>query len=473
MDTQAAAPRGSGEAGPHGPDASGSGPNTGAGGPLVMSAAEAAMWWAVAVALPGVAGLLVAAAPRLAAGQFLTMPVFALTHAVTLGLGSTMVMAAAYQMSGALLGARLWAEPWLPWQLAGFAAGAAALVAGFWTSRLGWLVAGGALVTAGAWAFVVIMARTAAALRARRLQGRAGGSVHALAMALGSLSFGLVTAWGLLLALGFRYPLWPGLYADRRGLLVHLALGLGGWFALMVVGVSYRLVPLVHGVRIASERRGLAVVSLIVAAVGLQAAGALAGSGQLLRLAVAAASLAGPLYVCELVRLLRRRRRRRPDLNVDHWWALCAVTLALSAAGLGWALGLVRTSPPERLGLAAGVGFLLGWVVQAILGQLYKVTPFLLWYYRATVPDVLQIPQLPHLYAPAAGRAAFCLTNVGLALLVAGILAGAGPAVRAGAWLYAAGLVAVAALLGYGWLPAVLARRVPFRWRTAVRRAEG
>jgi len=37
--------------------------------------------------------------------------------------------------------------------------------------------------------------------------------------------------------------------------------------------------------------------------------------------------------------------------------------------------------------------FLLGWVTQAILGQLYKVTPFLIWYYRATIPNVSPIPR--------------------------------------------------------------------------------
>ena len=451
------------------------GPLAGAtGGPLMMTAAEAAMWWATAVALPAVAVLLVISAPRLAAARFLTAPVFALTHAITLGLGSTMIVGAAYQMSGALLSERLWTQRWVPWQLAGFIVGATALVAGFYTSRIGWLILGGSLVTVTAWGFGVIMARTGAALRRRGAAGQAGpqGRLHGLAMAISALSFGLVTTWGLVLALGFRFPVWPWLYIGHQGLLVHMALGLGGWFALMVVGVSYRLVPIVHGVRIANERRGMAIVALLVASLALQVAGALARSAWLLKAAVVAACLAGPLYVWELVYLLRRRRRRRPDLNVDHWWALCVVTVVLSATGLGWAAGLVSVRPPERLALAAGVAYLLGWVVQVILGQLYKVTPFLMWYYRATIPDVLQIPNLPDLYAPKAGKVAFWATNGGLVLLVAGILTASTPLTQLGAWAYGAGLLAVAALLGYGWLPAVLTGRVPWRWRGTGRRAE-
>ena len=442
------------------------------GGPIVMSVPEAFMWLAIAVALPVMAVMLVTAAPRLADLRFLSAPVFALTHTLTLGLGSMTIMGAAYQMSGALLGARLWGERWLPWQLAGYAVGVAALVAGFLRSSLAWLIAGGTLVTAGAWVFVAIMLKTAGSLRRKTGQGRGRGMVHGLAMALSVVSFGLVTAWGLTLAVAFRYPFWPALHAASRGLLVHLALGLGGWFALMVVGVSFRLVPIVHGVRMVNERRALMVVGLLVGAVTLAVAGALGGQAALLRLAAVAVGAAGPLYLWELVRLLHHRRRKAPDLNVDHWWATLAVVVALSLAGLGWAAGWLRTEPPERLGLAAAVLFLLGFVVQAILGQAYKVTPFLMWYYRATVQDVLKIPQLPDLYAPVAGRIGFWLTNVGMVLLVAGILTGSTWAAWAGAWSYAAGALSVAALLGYGWLPAVLTGRVPFRWRMAARRRD-
>ncbi|WP_324669974.1 hypothetical protein [Geochorda subterranea] len=73
------------------------------GGTLVMTAAEAAMRWAVAVAMPVIAVLLVVAAPRLTAVRLSTAPGLALTHAITLGLGSTMIVGAGSQMSEALL----------------------------------------------------------------------------------------------------------------------------------------------------------------------------------------------------------------------------------------------------------------------------------------------------------------------------------------------------------------------------------
>ncbi|MBE3598594.1 MAG: hypothetical protein IMX02_07265 [Limnochordaceae bacterium] len=434
-----------------------------------MTVGEAWVWLAVSVGLPVAALLLVLVAGRLAGGLHMTTRVFAAAHSLTLGVGSTTIVGAAYQMSSALLGARLWGERIIPWQLGIYLAGAGSLVAGFWYGSFVLLAWGGSLVAAAAWVYVAIMLRTAGRLRRRTgppasRQGRPQW-VHALAMALATVNFGLVTTWGLVLALSMRYPLWPGLWAGHRGLVVHLALGLGGWFALMVVGVSYRLVPIVHGARIASQPRGLAVVALVTGAVLLAVTGALGRHGWALRLAAALIAPAGALYVWELARLLQHRRRRAPDLNVSHWWAVMGYTLVLAAMGLGWAAGLVGPEHGERLGVLAAVLFLAGWVVQAILGQLYKVTPFLMWYYRAFIPDVLQISRLPDLYAPRPGRLAFWLTNAGVVLMGYGIARADGGWATAGAVLLAAGCGLVAWMLGYSWIPGVVAGRLPFRWR--------
>lgn len=452
-------------------------PEPGAGGPLVLTAAELFIWFAVAVALPGAAALLVVAAPALAAGLHLTPRAFGATHAFTLGVGSSTVMGAAYQMSSALLGSRIWGERFIAWQMAAHVAGTAALVGGFLTSSLVWLAAGGTLVTAGAWAFVVIMARTGARLgRARRAdapgahaRGGPRQRVHAVAMILGTAAFALVTVWGLFLALSMRYPWWPQVWAGHRGLVAHLALGFAGWFGMMVVGVSYRLLPIVHGARITSEARGLAVVGLLGAGVALVVAGALSGSGGAVRAGVGAMAAAAWPYTWEVVRVLRHRRRRAPDLHVGHWWAVLAYTGLLGAWGLAWAAGWVGgpsgQAGPASPGVAAAVLFLVGWVVQAILGQLYKVTPFLMWYYRAFVPDVLQIPAVPDLYAPRAGRLALALTNAGTMILAGGILAGRPGWAQGGAVVFAAGALVAAWVFGYSWIPAVAGGRLAFGWR--------
>ena len=451
------------------------------GGPLVLTLPLTFVWLAVGVGLPAVALLLMAAAPRLAAAHFATAPVFALTHAATLGWGSMTIFGAAYQMSQTLLGQRLQGERWIPWQLALFTAGTVALVGGFLAGHLGALALGGSAVTVAAWMFVAIMTRTARQLR-RRLastpsppgpspapapRGRARGRwVHGLAMALATVSFGLVTAWGVVLALSLRYPFWPQLHLDWRGLAVHVALGFGGWFGLMVTGVSFRLIPVIHGTRPVSERRALALTLLVAGAVALAVAGALGGWPWGRRLAALLTLPAAVLYAVEVVQLLAGRRRRSPDLNVDHWIAVLAYGLVLAGLAVAWAAGLpaIRQAG-SRPAVAAAVLFLGGWVTQAILGQLYKVTPFLMWYYRAFVRDVLAIPNLPNLYAPRAGRFALAATNAGVVLVAAAVTWASAGLAQAGAALFLAGALAASWMFAYSWIPAVLRRRLPFVWR--------
>lgn len=444
-----------------------------AGGPLAMTWPLLAVWVAVAVSLPLLAILLVASAPRLAAATFATPSVLALTHAATLGWGTLTVFGASYQMSQSLLGRRLVGERWVPWQLGVFVAGALSIVAGFLSSHLTLVATGGSLVTLSSWAFMVIMMRSTRALRHRSHdtptapQDRSRGRwVHGLAMAVATTCLGLLTAWGVVLALSLRYPFWPELHQQWAGLVVHAALGLGGWFGLMVVGVSFRLVPLVHGTGPVPERRALTVTALLVVAVTLAVAGALSGVVALRRAAAALVPVVHVLYSRELVILLRQRRRESPDLNVHHWFAVMAWGTVISTLALAWALGGFRHGAlATRLAVGAAVAFLGGWVTQAILGQLYKVSPFLMWHYRAFIADVLAIPTLPHLYAPRTGRLSLWATNLGMAGVVMAVLAGHPEVGQAGAAAFAVGALAASWLFGYSWLWAVAKGRLPFVWR--------
>jgi hypothetical protein len=59
------------------------------------------------------------------------------------------------------------------------------------------------------------------------------------------------------------------------------------------------------------------------------------------------------------------------------------------------------------------------------MGQLYKVTPFLMWHYRfAKGMTPLEVPRLPAPYYPREGIAPFYLTATGGVLLSAAVAAG-------------------------------------------------
>ncbi|HKT32246.1 MAG TPA: hypothetical protein VJS89_07130 [Gammaproteobacteria bacterium] len=238
------------------------------------------------------------------------------------------------------------------------------------------LPAGGALVMAGVLLAGYDLGVPLLKARPLSLPGR---------MVLTGLAFLLATiALGLLFALTISVPALSG----RLGVLLangvgyHALAGLGGWFTLTAMGVTYKLVPMFT---LAPEERGLAgelVHSL--AAAGF----ALALIFGLLHIWIPARALqdleyAGCLlvvaaigiYLWDMVRIYRTRRRTVLELHnkaaVGAFVLLgVCVVMALVLAGLG-----------RFAGDAAIFVFLVvfGWLSGLGLTQLYKIVPFLAW----------------------------------------------------------------------------------------------
>ena len=429
-----------------------------AGGPLAFTFGTWFTWTSVGIAFPALGLALVASAVSLAQGAYESRPAFVATHLATLAWGTMTILGAAAQMAPVLLGVRIRGERTIPWLFLAFAASTVTALAGLAAGRYGLAALGGAGVNLAAWWFVAVLGATAVSAGPKR----AVLSPH-IPAALGC--FVLVALWGTLLAANLRWVFWPGILVAHRGLVVHLTLGLGGWFGLMVIGVFYRLVPLVHGARVASARRGAAILMLAIAAIASVLAGVAAPAAWLLRAAAFLAAGALVLFVAEIVHVIARRHSPAPDLNVAHWYAVAAYSLVLAAIAAGWGAGLLQTDPPDRLGEVAATLFLLGWVTQAIIGQIYKITPFLMWYYRATIHDVLAIPRQPAPYNPRPGRVVLWLSNLGVVGLAYGMWTGAPAAAQGGAVLFAAGAFSLAYMLAYRWVPPAFTGVLTFEWR--------
>ena len=427
-------------------------------GPLTFTFGTWFTWTAAGIAFPALGVALVAAAGPLAQGAYESAPVFVATHLAALAWGTLTVLGAAAQMAPVLLGARVRGEATIPWLYVLSAGSIVTVVLALAAGRYDIAAAGGAGVHLAAWWFAAVLAATAISAGPKR-------AVLSPHIPVALLCFILVSLWGTLLAVNLRWTFWPGILIGHRGLVVHMVLGLGGWFGLMVIGVFYRLGPLIHGARVADARRGAAILVFSIIAIVSAIVGVMTPAAWLCRPAALSAAAALVLFAWEIRHVLVHRRGRAPDLNVAHWYAVAAYSLALAALASAWAAGLIQTDPPERLGEVMATVFLCGWVTQAIVGQLYKVTPFLMWYYRATIPDVSAIPRLPAPYYPRPGRAVFWLSNLGSAGTAAAIWAGAPRAAEGGGVLFAAGAAVLAYMLAYRWLPPAATNRLLFEWR--------
>ncbi len=395
--------------------------------------------------LPAFGAAVAWVARDLATGSPRSWSVLAANHLGTLGWGTLTAMGALHQMFPAMLG--IPRRPGWP-ALVQFALtllGLLLLLGGFVWREAGVVAAGGVTSWAGTGLFVLLLVEM---VRHRR---RWSLSVSGVLL---SLLFLLVTvSWGVLLALNWRFPFAPGLLL-WAGVGVHAAAGLVGWFGQLVVSVSYYLLPRFTGVRLAGDGALRWVLALLNASVVLLAVAALQADAGPARLAAGLLALAGVTYGRDLVRFLRGGRRQAPDLTRWHWWAIAAQTLGLAGLALGWLVGRLEGM---RAATAAGFGVLVGWVSLAIMGQLYKVSPFLMWYYRyAKGLSAYEVPRLAAPYFPPEGVAAFVLSVGGASLAFGGILLGAPGLAAAGGGLFFGGTLVYALLMAVSWILAAL-----------------
>ncbi|HEY8282876.1 MAG TPA: hypothetical protein VIJ28_00680 [Chloroflexota bacterium] len=390
---------------------------------------------------------LIALAPEAVDGT-LSPHVLALIHLATLGVMTTAIMGALWQLLPVILVVPA-PRPWLSrahYPL--WVAGVAILVAGFWSAWWPALAVGGSLVVLGAGLFAAVMLWTIA--RAPRRP------VSAYFVAAGLVYLVLVVLGGLTLAVDRQ----TGFLGDRllRMLPAHLLLGFVGWGVGTVMGVSYKLGPMFALAHVADERPawlcwGLLNGGLVTLAAGLLAGWPLAaclGPGALILLAIV-------VFTADTARILWSRHKK--VLEPTQWHALAGLGFLLLCGGLTMraALGGVGWWLDGRTAAALGLLFLLGFVGQTIMGYLYKIVPFLVWNRRyAPLVGRQKVPVMRDLIQDRAARAAFWLYNAGLIGLLAAVLwernliGPAASAVALATWLFGLNLAAALRPRGKG-----------------------
>lgn len=194
----------------------------------------------------------------------------------------------------------------------------------------------------------------------------------------------LTITLGLTFALALTVPAlaWALSPIVATGLVYHVLAGIGGWFTLTAIGVSYELLPMFM---LAPHDRGVwgksvfwaACTGLFVALAAGIAAPLLPGTASPVAEQVGRAviALAITLYLVDVARMYRDRRRRLIELHNR------AAIGAFVSLGVALAMVVVSAILGELSRAAAGLVFLLifGWLSGLGLSQLYKIIPFLTW----------------------------------------------------------------------------------------------
>jgi hypothetical protein len=390
--------------------------------------------------------------------------VVALTHLLVLGWVGSVVMGAVYQLVPVALETKLHSERLAVAQFLFHVVGFVGMVWMFWNWNLKNVSHFGSAFAFGAALFIYNIVRTLA--RAPRWSVIATAIASSLFWLALTLLVGLSIAAGKcaydyespLTRSGLLMPLLRGLQAvgafvarfdQMSAMHAHAHLGVLGCFVMLIVGVSYRLVPMFTISEIQNKRRAAWSVWLLNA--GLAGAFLCILLRSAFKPAFALVIAAGlVLYGLEMRAILRARKRQVLDGALRQF--LTALGLLLPLALLGALLTWPRLPLTALTGQLENLyGFLaiFGVVSLAIIAMLYKVVPFLVWFGRySTMVGRHKVPALADLYSAAWQRAGFWLYLAGLGATASGIVLASQPLARAGCALLVLSLGALAANMG-------------------------
>jgi hypothetical protein len=246
---------------------------------------------------------------------------------------------------------------------------------------------------------------------------------------------------------------------------VHVAWGLGGWALMLVIGVSFLVVPmfqLTPAYPAWLTRLLPAGLLLVLCLWSLQLLPGTEVAQAWQSGVVLAGMLLAGTYAVATLWLQSRRRRRQADVTLVFWRGAMLALLALAASWLVFE-ALPQLGDHARAPLWLGVLALPGVFLSVIMGMLYKIMPFLNWLHlQRQGGTAMPPPNMKQMIPERAMRGQMRLHFAALALLLAAVI---WPALA-----LPAGLAFAASCIWLEW-NLIGAARVYLRFRDKIRAA--
>lgn len=310
----------------------------------------------------------------------------AATHCITLGFMAMIMVGAIQQVVPVIIGSQMPAPRLLAWlTMLPLTAGALLLTTGFTLGKpellnLSWSLLGFAFLI-----FIIASLYSLAQATAK--------NPTKTALLLSVLSLAAAVALGMLLARGYA----AGLDIPYARLATtHISLALGGWVLLLIIGVSYQVVPMFqltpeYPKWLTGYLIPAIFATLILSLMPLLFETAPRWPGIVLETIF---WILASIYAAITLKLQSQRRRRVPDATLS-FFRLGMVAL-LVAAFFSLA-SLFPTEYSDHLRMLSALAFLPGFAMTVTQGMLYKIIPFLVWFHLfrgGTNPTATSIPNM-------------------------------------------------------------------------------
>lgn len=370
----------------------------------------------------------IAADPRAIAGFFYHSRMLAIVHLVTLGWITASILGALYLVGPIAFRVTLRAN-WLDY--AAFtlvATGIAGMVTHFWIAELHGMAWSTPMVASG---IVLAGARLLPAL----VRSRAPRAVIAH-VALAFVNIAGASTFGVLIAFDKIDRFLPGYVLTN--VFAHAHLAAVGWASMMVVGVAYRLLPMVLPAAMPAGPRLWLTAALLQAGVtGLFVSLLLRSNWSWVWVMTIVAGFGA--FLAQAVWMIRHPRPRppairSPDPAVLH--AAAALVSLITACGLGLWLAVAETTEYTlRVAMAYGVAGLVGFLGQMIVAMEGRLLPLFAWYWASARAGGARPVVSPHDMPWRPGQyVVFGLWSIGVPALAVGLALDLVPVVRTAGW---------------------------------------
>jgi hypothetical protein len=399
-------------------------------------------YYAAAYAGFGGALLVLFVDPALPGGSFYHSRFVALVHLLTLAWLSGSILGSLYIVGPLVLRLpmRVGNADWIAF--GSFLLGTSGMVAHFWINTYDGMAWSAMLVSA---AITWVGARVIRGLRRARIPF--GVRLH-----VGLAFFNILAAAGFGMVIGFDRSRGFLTVSPLSMMFAHAHIAAVGWVAMLVIGLSYRLIPMMLPAAMPSGRSLAISAILIECGLAVLTMELITSSGG--GWVGAVTIVAGLLSFVARVRWMLSRRQPRPPALPPRDWSTWQIHMAFAWLLIAVVAGLVLTGTPadqDRLTLmwVYGVAGLVGFLAQMVAGMQGRLVPLYAWYRAYAASGTTPSRAANALPSAPFARAILLCWAVAVPLLIWGLAFADRIAIRAGAASLLIGLAAGATYISY------------------------
>ena len=347
-------------------------------------------------------------------GFYFQPKLLGLTHIATLGWITMIIFGAMFQLVPVVLQVKLFSEKLAEAQFWIFLFGLIGMVLSFFKFDTYLLAIFASLVSLAILLFIFNITLSMIKVKEWNITGTY------IAAALVYLFFTVVA--GIMMAVNLYYPYFKTNHLEY--LKLHALLAFVGWVSMIIMGVSYKLIPmfsLSHGFSLKPARWVFGFVNagllLLTVEYHLPERTIMLPIGTIL---IAAGNL---VFLYQVYLIMKSRVRKILDIGLTY--SMVSFGMMFIATALGVYLVFEKYLKPgylEKLVLIYGYLILFGYFSLIIVGQMCKIVPFLVWFHKFSAKVGLEpVPVLKDMYDEKYAKAEFVIMNCALAGTVGAI----------------------------------------------------